>query len=537
MEIREAGKMTLCLAETAVQTAEVNLQFVKENLGTLNINEQGNNEDQESEKRASHDPSAFLNKKEKRFYDRLSVKKKKQYLKSAMDQKNRDSIAMRSAGITMGKAAAEAKTAVASSGAAGIKTAAASAGAAATAGASAGADVAFNVGKKVAKTFKESLESRSLAAENKLSQMRRNLEEKNSNAKTGGGKQSPASAAASAIALPLVIVGQAAMASLTSAIAIMGTVVAAVAAIILPAVLVLVMLYSNSFSAGAGAERIVEVALTQENNTDGSPYWEFTMGSRFVNGNTTPWCACFVSWCANECGYIDDNIFPKTGSVASYRRYYTEKGLWHDRSGYTPKAGDLIVFSPSHIGIVQYVEDGIVVTIEGNTSDAVHTRRYSLDNPRIIGYCTPEYPGGDAIMIPKGMGDYHTYMGWHTVTSKTSLQYQLRESSGEHYDEEGFARINDRYVIACTTTFGRVGDYIDFYRENGEVIHAVIGDIKNQNDPGCNEYGHDGGRCVVEYVVSKSWYPSHANPGTSGCHPEWDSRVVKAVNLGTNYFD
>ena len=140
-------------------------------------------------------------------------------------------------------------------------------------------------------------------------------------------------------------------------------------------------------------------------------------------------------------------------------------------------------------------------------------------------------------MIPKGMGDYHTYMGWHTVTSKTSLQYQLRESSGEHYDEEGFARINDRYVIACTTTFGRVGDYIDFYRENGEVIHAVIGDIKNQNDPGCNEYGHDGGRCVVEYVVSKSWYPSHANPGTSGCHPEWDSRVVKAVNLGTNYFD
>ena len=23
------------------------------------------------------------------------------------------------------------------------------------------------------------------------------------------------------------------------------------------------------------------------------------------------WCACFVSWCANECGYIDTGVTPK----------------------------------------------------------------------------------------------------------------------------------------------------------------------------------------------------------------------------------
>lgn len=183
------------------------------------------------------------------------------------------------------------------------------------------------------------------------------------------------------------------------------------------------------------------------------------------------------------------------------------------------------------------MENGRVVTIEGNTSDAVHSRSYALNSSYVTGYCNPEYPAGTTIEIPEGMGTTHTYMGWRTITSRTSLQYQLREQSGEHYDSEGFGIIDGRYVIACTTLYGQVGDYVDFYRENGDVLHCVIGDIKNQNDPGCNQYGHQNGERVVEFVVQYStWYPSHANPGTPSCKPEWNSRVVKAVNLGYNYF-
>lgn len=189
------------------------------------------------------------------------------------------------------------------------------------------------------------------------------------------------------------------------------------------------------------------------------------------------------------------------------------------------------------LALVQYVENGRVVTIEGNTSDAVHSRSYALNSSYVTGYCNPEYPAGTTIEIPEGMGTTHTYMGWRTITSRTSLQYQLREQSGEHYDSEGFGIIDGRYVIACTTLYGQVGDYVDFYRENGDVLHCVIGDIKNQNDPGCNQYGHQNGERVVEFVVQYStWYPSHANPGTPSCKPEWNSRVVKAVNLGYNYF-
>ena len=79
--------------------------------------------------------------------------------------------------------------------------------------------------------------------------------------------------------------------------------------------------------------------------------------------------------------------------------------------------------------------------------------------------------------------------------------------TGEHYDANGFGKIGDRYVIACTPTFGKIGDEIDFVLANGRVIHGVMGDEKNMSDAGCNKWGHDGGHSVVEFVVNKSmWY-------------------------------
>ena len=139
--------------------------------------------------------------------------------------------------------------------------------------------------------------------------------------------------------------------------------------------------------------------------------------------------------------------------------------------------------------------------------------------------------------IPDGLGSVHSYMGWQKVTMRGSQQYAFRESAGMAFDPEGFGVVDNRYVIACTTTFGNIGDYVDFYQEDGSVIPCVIGDFKNQNDAGCNAYGHMNGDCIVEFVVDQnSWYRSgHANPGTASCHPEWNQDIVKAVNVGSFY--
>ena len=103
-------------------------------------------------------------------------------------------------------------------------------------------------------------------------------------------------------------------------------------------------------------------------------------------------------------------------------------------------------------------------------------------------------------------------MDWQAITDPSSNQWKLKQQAGMNFDEEGFGRINGRYVIACTSTYGQVGDYVDFYQEDGSVIQCIIGDIKSQSDTGCNECGHNNGLNVVEFVVDRdSLYTVDAN--------------------------
>lgn len=144
---------------------------------------------------------------------------------------------------------------------------------------------------------------------------------------------------------------------------------------------------------------------------------------------------------------------------------------------------------------------------------------------------------GTSIKLPAGLGRAYTYMGWQMITNKSSMQYKLREDAGMNFDSEGFGIINGRYVIATTTTYGKVGDYVDIVQDNGNVLHCIIGDIKNQDDPGCNKWGHLDGQCVVEFVVDKgSWYGKKDNPGNPSNHPEWKHSVVEVINRG-NYWE
>lgn len=140
---------------------------------------------------------------------------------------------------------------------------------------------------------------------------------------------------------------------------------------------------------------------------------------------------------------------------------------------------------------------------------------------------------GESILIPDGLGTFFSYMAWQSITSPSSNQYKLREDAGMNFNDQGFGIINGRYVIACTLKYGNVGDYVDFYLDNGKVLNCIIGDIKNQSDPGCTEWGHKNGQCVIEFIKDKNT-PWPDNPHM--WHPDLiGRRVVKAVN-GGNYF-
>lgn len=142
-------------------------------------------------------------------------------------------------------------------------------------------------------------------------------------------------------------------------------------------------------------EQIVAVAASQIGNVGGQPYWSW-----YGFGERVAWCACFVSWCANECGYIDMGIIPKFAGCGYGADWFIERGQWADGS-YTPQPGDIIFFdwddeegqdgTRDHVGIVEKVEDGYVHTIEGNTSDSCARRRYPVGHYEIIGYGLPAY--------------------------------------------------------------------------------------------------------------------------------------------------
>lgn len=56
------------------------------------------------------------------------------------------------------------------------------------------------------------------------------------------------------------------------------------------------------------------------------------------------WCACYVSWCANECGYIEKGIIPKFSVCTDGINWFKEKNEWHDRGeSYYPIIGDIIL--------------------------------------------------------------------------------------------------------------------------------------------------------------------------------------------------
>lgn len=777
MAVKKAKEASFKKMDSAFATSQSVIQKVK-NTDPLN----GNEEQEQGNENVSIDPAHYLSKKEKKEWKRLSYTAKQRYIRQAERQlkrqkkrngiaktepssvqekekqaakifskerkyrsntwkepvdkkeigshggngeiasKSRDSrVAIRSQSTVAGGE----KAADIASSSTSAETAKAAGNAATktvdTAAASTGAGLAALVAKKTAENFKEMLQQKNTAIESQRIKTQTKLSQIIEENKTGAG--SPGVAAAAMLASVVVTV-------MYFAVQIAVTIFFVLLILLIPIIVIVSFLGiiitllsgfaaavdNTDYASGSGAS-IVAVAVQEIGYHEGAG--NHTKYGVYTGTDGMSWCHAFVSWCANECGFIESNIIPKTAACETGRQWFIHKQQYQKAGSYTPETGDIIYFDKGgvgeshHVGIVEYVENGIVHTIEGNKNNQVMRGHYELAYKGIMGYGTPDYPdegltsstasevlskaqeigkmmveekwvysntdlkgslaaaeqsakrtncahgvclvlqevgllkkgqiffgnksgelscngtvrkqiekgfdiiktggkkskdldlkpgdiclfkghtniyagkdengktywydfgrdqtkdkkpgsvfvksvrkgeinwavitvilrvkdqdsygSGKTINIPSPYGDSFTYMGWSLITSTGSNQYKLRVKTGEHYDVNGFGKIGDRYVIACTPTFGKIGDEIDFVLANGRVIHGVMGDEKNMSDAGCNKWGHDGGHSVVEFVVNKSmWY--HTGKTVTRFHPEWaKSRVVKAVNLGKNH--
>lgn len=777
MAVKKAKDASFKRMDSAYASSKSAIKKIK-NADPLNAKE----EQEQEEGNASVDPANYLSKKEKKEWKRLSYIAKQRYIRQAerqlKRQKKRNGIARtepssvqekeqqaaeiflkerkyksntwkepvdkkeigshdgngeiasksgdsRAAIRSQSTVAGGEKTAdIASSASAETTKAAGSAAAktADTASASTGAGLAVMVAKRTAENFRQMMQQKNTAIESQRIKTQTRLSqviEDNKNLGTGNLGTVAAAMLASVVATVMYFAVQIAVTIFFVLLILLIPIIVIVSflGIIITLLSGFAAAVDNTdYASGSGAS-IVAVAVQEIGYHEGAG--NHTKYAVYTGTDGLSWCHAFVSWCANECGFIESNIIPKTAACETGRQWFIHKQQYQKAGSYTPQEGDIIYFDKGgvgeshHVGIVEYVENGIVHTIEGNKNNQVMRGHYELTYKGIMGYVTPDYPdegltsstaseilskaqeigkmmvegkwvysntdlkgslaaaeqsakrtncahgvclvlqevgllkkgqiffgnksgelscngtvrkqiekgfdiiktggkkskdldlkpgdiclfkghtniyagkdengktfwydfgrdqtkdkkpgsvfvksvrkgeinwavitvilrvkdqdsygSGKTINIPSPYGDSFTYMGWSLITSTGSNQYKLRVKTGEHYDANGFGKIGDRYVIACTPTFGKIGDEIDFVLANGRVIHGVMGDEKNMSDAGCNKWGHDGGHSVVEFVVNKSmWY--HTGKTVTRFHPEWaKSRVVKAVNLGKNH--
>lgn len=145
-------------------------------------------------------------------------------------------------------------------------------------------------------------------------------------------------------------------------------------------------------------DMIVQIALSQVGCAGGETFWSW-----YGFGSRVEWCGCFVSWCADQCGYIEGGIIPKYAGCPNGVDWFRARGQWADNS-IEPSPGMIIFFDwdnlgdsgpqdgeADHTGIVVRVENGTVYTVEGNCNETCQALQYPVGHYQILGYGIPAY--------------------------------------------------------------------------------------------------------------------------------------------------
>ena len=136
--------------------------------------------------------------------------------------------------------------------------------------------------------------------------------------------------------------------------------------------------------------------------------WPAPFGGEW--NESTPWCACYVSWALTEAGFpgptdykttVDGKEFAHSNwfaDVNDFMNFCQQEPAQYGQSWASdPTVGALVFFNfdddaeADHIGVVYGTGtddkgNEIIITIEGNSAGRVAVRSYPLTDPRILGY-------------------------------------------------------------------------------------------------------------------------------------------------------
>lgn len=236
--------------------------------------------------------------------------------------------------------------------------------------------------------------------------------------------------------------------------------------------------------------------------------------SKELYNKSQEWCADFIRWCFIKAEA--DSLFPISSYVPTVANWFDERGQYKNSKAhggnYTPQKGDIVLFdyntnsTSDHIGLVEFVENGQVHTIEGNKDNCVKRCTYNLDSKSIRAYCVPNYNTTEEEKKetePKIM--YVCANGGLNVrndigTSSKRVDGLANGSKVTVYEEkDGWSRIgDDRWVCS------------DYLRENKDTTKTMTvkanGGLNIRSGAG-TEYKRVGGlangsKVTVHYIVN-----------------------------------
>lgn len=195
------------------------------------------------------------------------------------------------------------------------------------------------------------------------------------------------------------------------------------------------------------------------------------------------WCDQFVDWCfwklcdedAEEAQKMSCQSGPYGAGCVYSKQYYENAGRYYTSD---PKPGDQIFFSSTgkidHTGIVESVNGNTITTIEGNTSDRVARRTYSLTSSYIKGFGRPIFSDETESDNKTEDGNKNNTDTTASNDSKIPSTNNSSTSSDELVDGVYTVKRGDSWWGMATKFLGSSSKRFELAEFNGKTINTMI---------------------------------------------------------------
>lgn len=177
---------------------------------------------------------------------------------------------------------------------------------------------------------------------------------------------------------------------------------------------------------------------------------------------TDAWCAITVSAVAYVCGLKD---FVYECSCPRMISKLQAKGWWKEKT-YKPKEGDLVFYDwnkdkvADHIGIIERLENNVLVVIEGNYNDSVKRRFIDMSHDYIRGYGA--IPFEDIVnYVVNGIDYRYVYDYNYYISNNTDLKYFNEVDAFNHFIMYGMSEC--RQAKETFNVYTYLSNHIDLW--------------------------------------------------------------------------